>query len=107
MRNAYLIVVGCLAMSLGAGIANAGPCNTAAAKDAGSGPTVGHTGQAPNDTTGSATTTQHPPTSTMNRATAGGATSPQDVQKQTQGQPTAAEQAEGAKGNKVAAGNDC
>lgn len=103
MRKTDLIVIGCLTMALSAGIAQAGPCNTAAAKDAGSGPTTGHTGQM---TTGTARP-EHPPTSTMNRATAGGATSSQDVQKQTQGQPTAAQQAEGAKGTTAKPGNDC
>jgi hypothetical protein len=37
---------------------------------------------------------QHPPTAAMNRETQGAA-SPQDVQRQTQGQPTAAQQAQG------------
>jgi hypothetical protein len=39
---------------------------------------------------------QHPPTATMNQATAGSAASPQDVQRQTQGVPTASGQAQGA-----------
>jgi len=91
MRKTLLVAIGCVAVALSAGIAQAGPCNTAAA-NAGSGPTTGHTGQM---TTGAATTPEHPPTSTMNRATAGGATSSQDVQRQTHGRPTAAQQAEG------------
>lgn len=37
---------------------------------------------------------QHPPTAAMNRETTGAA-SPQDVQRQTQGEPTAAQQAQG------------
>jgi hypothetical protein len=40
---------------------------------------------------------QHPPTAAMNQATQGGATSPQDVQSQTRGGPTAAQQTEGAR----------
>jgi hypothetical protein len=40
---------------------------------------------------------QHPPTAAMNEATQGGAASPQDVQSQTRGGPTAAQQAEGAR----------
>jgi hypothetical protein len=40
---------------------------------------------------------QHPPTTAMNQATQGGAASPQDVQSQTRGGPTAAQQAEGAR----------
>jgi hypothetical protein len=40
---------------------------------------------------------QHPPTAAMGQATQGGAASPQDVQRQTAGEPTAAQQAEGAR----------
>jgi hypothetical protein len=40
---------------------------------------------------------QHPPTAAMNQATQGGAASPQDVQSQTRGGPTAAQQAEGSR----------
>jgi hypothetical protein len=85
-------------MVLGAGTALAGPCDTAGraanTKDAGSGLTVGSAGQR----TGTSTdVNQHPPTNTMNRATGDVAASSQDAQRQTQGQPTAAQQAEGAK----------
>lgn len=93
MATKYFAFVCCTLLALG-GAAQAGPCNTTAMKDAGSGPTPGHTGQT---TTGSATVGEHPPTSAMNKAVAGGAASPQDVQKQTMGQPTAAQRAEGAK----------
>jgi hypothetical protein len=44
-----------------------------------------------------ATDKEHPPTSTMNRASGDVATSSQDAQKQMQGQPTAAQEAQGAK----------
>jgi len=75
--------------------AHAGPCNTGgkSAQDAGSGPTPGNTGQ----TIGSAgpTNAEHPPTNRMNRATEGVAASSEDAQKQMQGQPTAAQQAQG------------
>ena len=37
----------------------------------------------------------HPPTDVMNRQTQGSAASPQDVQRQTEGRPTAAQQAQG------------
>jgi hypothetical protein len=40
---------------------------------------------------------EHPPTSTMNRASGDVAASSQDSQRQMQGQPTAAQQAQGAK----------
>ena len=65
--------------------ASAGPCNVRG-KDAGAGPTPGYTGQT---TTGMATTDSktHPPTQTMNHATADKAASAQDAQKQQQGQP--------------------
>ena len=47
--------------------------------------------------TGEAPREQHPPTAAMGQATQGGAASPQDVQRQTRGEPTAAQQAEGAR----------
>lgn len=87
-----LIILVCCALWAVNGSAYAGPCS--AEKDAGSGPTSGHKGQTSST---SEKSTEHPPTSTMNRATAGGAASPQDVKKQTEGKPTAAQQAEGAK----------
>lgn len=40
---------------------------------------------------------QHPPSAAMGQATQGGAASPQDVQSQIRGGPTAAQQAEGAR----------
>lgn len=84
-----------VAISFSAGVAQAGPCNIAN-KDAGSGPTPGHMQQ----TTGAAPSrsSEHPPTSTMNRASGGVATSSEDAQRQTQGQPTAAQEAQGARG---------
>jgi hypothetical protein len=108
MNTKALILAGCATMILSAGTALAGPCNTAgkaaSAKDAGSGPTVGSTGQ----TMGaSKDAREHPPTSTMNRAAGETATSSQDTQKQMQGQPTAAQQAQGAKPSAQAAENGC
>jgi hypothetical protein len=47
---------------------------------------------------------EHPPTNSMNQASGGAATSSQDAQRQMQGQPTAAQQAQGAKPD---AGKDC
>lgn len=64
------------------------------ATDAGSGPTAG-AGQV---ASGNAGTAQHPPTGRMTDATQGRATSPQDVRQQTQGTPTAAEQAKSGQG---------
>jgi hypothetical protein len=100
MKPKQIILVGCAVMALGAGTAQAGPCDmtgkSASSHDAGAGPTPGNTGQ----TTGTATgtpTNQHAATSTMNRASGDVAASSQDAQKQMQGQPTAAQQADGAK----------
>lgn len=61
-----------------------------ASRDAGSGNVPGYTGQ----TTGSTATDskQHPPTSSMNKASENIATSSQDAQGQMQKEPTAAEQ---------------
>ena len=84
-------------MVLSLGTAQAGPCDTigrAADKDAGSGPTVGSTGTTASKT---AETRSAPPTSTMNRVTGDAATSAQDAQRQMQGPPAGARQAEGAK----------
>jgi hypothetical protein len=89
-----LILAGCAILILGCGIAQAGPCNTRE-KDAGSGPTPGYTGQTIG--TGSADTKPQPPTDTMDRVTGEKAASSQDAQRQQQGQPTAAQQAQGAK----------
>jgi hypothetical protein len=89
-----LVLIGCAALLLSIGSAQAGPCNTAG-KDAGSGPTPGATGQTIG--TGSADTQAHPPTDTMNRVAGQKATSSQDTQRQQQGQPTAAQEAQGAK----------
>jgi hypothetical protein len=100
-----LILASCAVFALSAGAALAGPCDTGrAAKDAGSGPTVGST--APN-THASTGTDQHPPTGRMNRAADDTATSSQDAQKQMQGQPTAAQQAGGAKPSAQTADKDC
>jgi hypothetical protein len=100
MTAKQLILTGCAVMALSVGAAQAGPCNTAGnsanMQDAGAGPTPGNTGQ----TTGTAigtSTNQHAANSTMNRAAGDVATSSQDAQKQMQAQPTAAQQAQGAK----------
>jgi hypothetical protein len=97
MNMKQLILAGCSIAVLSTGTAMAGPCDTtgrAANKDAGSGPASVGTGQ----TTGIGTdASQHPPTTTMNRATDDVAASSQDAQRQMQGQPTAAQQAQGAK----------
>ena len=97
------LVLACAAIALSASTAIAGPCNT---KDAGSGPTPGYTGQT---TTGMGRpdTPSHPPTATMNRVAGEKATSAQDAQAQQQGQPTAAQQAEGAQPSAKMADQGC
>src|SRR5262245_58916611 len=96
-----LVVAGAM-LVLPISSAAAGPCTTEietvtkqmAARDAGTGPTTGAGGattQQPADRR-----EQHPPTEVIGRETKGGAASPQDVQSQTRGGPTAAEQAQGA-----------
>lgn len=94
MNMRKLILSSCIMIVLSVSGAQAGPCNTTG-KDAGSGPTPGAAG--PAVTTGSASTKEHPPTETMNRVAGDKATSSQDTQRQQQGQPTAAQQAQGAK----------
>jgi hypothetical protein len=98
IRKQVLLAI-CAAVALSAGAANAGPCNTQG-KDAGSGPTPGYTGQT--ITTGQADTKAHPPTDTMNRVAGERAMSAQDAQRQQQGQPTAAQEAQGAKQTQTA-----
>jgi hypothetical protein len=103
MYAKQLILAGCAVMALSIGAAQAGPCDmtgkSASTHDAGAGPTPGNTGQTTTGTgTGTgASTNQHAANSTMNRAAGDVATSSQDAQKQMQAQPTAAQQAQGAK----------
>jgi hypothetical protein len=104
MITKQIILAGCAVMVLSISAASAGPCNTGE-KDAGSGPTPGATGQTV--TTGSADTKQHPPTETMNRVAGDKAMSSQDAQRQQQGQPTAAQEAQGAKPSAKMADQGC
>jgi hypothetical protein len=62
----------------------------------------GYTGQ----TTGSASK-EHPPTATMNKAAENTATSSQDTQRQMQGAPTQAQQAESSKNSAAAKDQGC
>ncbi|MHB0768896.1 hypothetical protein [Bradyrhizobium sp. 5.13L] len=109
MNTKRYVLAACAILTLSAGVAVAGPCNTGSAstdKDAGSGPvTVGAAqSQAPSSTTDSG---QHPPTSTMNRASGETPASSEDAQRQMQSEPTAAQRAEGAKPNAVTADKGC
>ena len=102
MRTPAIIMCSCAVLALGCANAGAGPCTTEiesltktlAAKDAGSGPTPG----ASTRTTTNGQAGQHPPTATMGQVTQGQATSPEDVRRQTAGQPTAAEQGSATSG---------
>jgi len=92
-----LILVSIALFSAGMSSATAGPCaveidgltKALASKDAGSGPTTGATSQ-PQAPSGSSR--QHPPTAVMGQETQGKAVSAEDARRQTQGQPTAAQQ---------------
>jgi hypothetical protein len=103
MKARLLIFAGSALIALGMAGAQAGPCKTvgsaAKTQDAGSGPTPGYTGKADTSVSGSgnSATNEHPPTSTMNRQASSTAASGQDAQRQMQGQPTAAQQAESGK----------
>jgi hypothetical protein len=108
MNAKRFILTGCATLILSASTAMAGPCDTsgraANLKDAGSGPASTGSGH----TTGMAADPKgHPPTDSMNRATGDVAASSQDAQKQMQGQPTAAQQAQGAKPDEKAADKNC
>jgi hypothetical protein len=109
MNTKRIILAGCTIVALSAGSAMAGPCDSkdraANLKDAGSGPASVGSGQTTTGMTSDAK--EHPPTSTMNRVTNDVATSSQDTQRQMQGQPTAAQQAQGAKPDSQAADNGC
>jgi hypothetical protein len=87
-----MLLVSGAVLALTASASYAGPCNTTQS-DAGSGKVPGFTGQ----TTGSAESKEHPPTAAMNKATENTASSSQDAQRQMQGKPTAAQQAESGK----------
>jgi len=108
MKVKQLMIAGCsvLVLSTGAALAG-GPCDTSRAanlKDAGSGPAK----MGDSQTTGMASNTgQHPPTGAMNQKTGDVAASSQDTQRQMQGEPTAAQQAEGAKADSKTADKDC
>ena len=106
MNTKRSILLACTALTLSAGVAMAGPCNTAGDKDAGSGPvTVGSAQPNPSDAANN--TNQHPPTSTMNRASGETPASSEDAQRQMQSQPTAAQSAQGAKPNATTADKGC
>ena len=105
----FITLAGFAAVILSVCTAMAGPCDTsgraANLKDAGSGPASTGSGQ----TAGVATDPkEHPPTNRMDRAAGDVATSSQDTQRQMQGQPTQAQEAQGAEPNeKTAADEGC
>lgn len=109
MNTTRSLLAACAILTLSAGMAVAGPCNTGSAstdKDAGSGPVT--VGSAQSHGSGSASdTSQHPPTSTMNRASGESPASSEDAQRQMQSEPTAAQRAAGAKPNAEMADKGC
>jgi hypothetical protein len=98
MKN-QVIFAALAAVVLSIGSAHAGPCN-AGGKDAGAGPTPGATGQTIG--TAQADDKSHPPSAAMNSAAGDKAMSSQDAQRQQQGQPSAAQQAQGGKSTQTA-----
>lgn len=109
MKTRSLILASSAMLALNVSFATAGPCTveidsvtkTLAAKDAGSGPTPG---AGSGGTQSSATPSgQHPPTAILGQETQGRAASPEDVRRQTAGQPTAAQQ--GTTGTAVGGGD--
>jgi hypothetical protein len=95
MRTRTAILVSTVLLVFGASSATAGPCTTEidafaktlAAQDAGSGPTAGGSATQPARRSG-----EHPPSAIMGQQTEGKAASPEDVRRQTEGQPPAAQQ---------------
>ena len=107
MKTKPLILATMALFALGMAPAHAGPCGmeidnltkALAATDAGSGPTAGAAG---GTRPAASPSSQHPPTSVMRQETEGKATSPEDVRRQTTGQPPAAQQ--GTTGSSATAG---
>ena len=97
MKTKAFILTNITLLALGVSSATAGPCSneidgltkTLAATDAGSGPTAG---VASGPQSPASASSQHPPTSIMRQQTEDRAASPEDVRRQTEGRPTAAQQ---------------
>jgi hypothetical protein len=105
MKPSAVLLGACTLLPLLAGTAGAQQCKTEidnvakllAARDAGAGPTTGAAGGVGGAPPSQAGQPQHPPTGRMGQAIPGGAASPQDVQSQTRGEPTATQKAEGVR----------
>jgi hypothetical protein len=96
-----VMLAACALIVLGVSTANAGPC-TRVARTTGSGPTLGYTRVG-----GGHRFVGHKTTDTMNRVIGEKAASSQDAQKQMQDQPTAAQEAMGAKPTAQTADQGC
>jgi hypothetical protein len=112
MKSQFFITALAVGVAFAIGSANAGPCTqqieqlqkALSSKDAGAGPTAATPSTATGSTTGSETVTPKAgevvpgadATAAMNEATKGKAASPEDVVKQTEGEPTTSEAAEAA-----------
>lgn len=118
MKTMSSLMGACAFVVLGAAGAYAGPCTTGATpdksamKDAGSGPTSGNTGQAPSMSGGSGSqaaagkkdaspgaSSERAGTPAMSQTVGDRAASPSDVRKQTAGQATDAQVAQGKQGD--------
>jgi hypothetical protein len=111
MKTRALILLAAAAFVGSVVSAAAGPCTAEidrvakamSAHDAGSGPTPGAGASAGTPaTSSSAASGQHPPTTALSAQTQGTAASPEDVRKQMQGQPTAAQQGNPGQGTQMA-----
>jgi hypothetical protein len=98
MKIQTFVLASAALLALGTSSAMSGPCTmeienltkTLAAKDAGAGPTTGAAGAAQSTAQPSG---QHPPSAIMGQEAQGRAMSPEEVRRQTAGQPTATGQA--------------
>lgn len=96
MKIPTFVLASAALLALGTSSAVSGPCTmeienltkSLAAKDAGAGPTTGAAGAAPSTAQQSG---QHPPSAIMGQEAQGRATSPEEVRRQTAGQPSATE----------------
>ena len=117
MKPKTLVLASIALFAVGMNSAMSGPCTveiedltkTLAAKDAGSGPTSGASAATGGTPSAASPAQQHPPTAIMGQEAQAKATSPEDVRRQTAGQPTTTQEATtgagAAPGNMLEASN--